>query len=60
MNENTIRAFEMLTQQQLTPAQVAENLGMAVHDVYLAKNRCLTKFREIFTQIESSFTELDA
>ena len=59
-NETTIRAFELLTVQQQPASSVAETLGMTTHDVYVAKSRCLKKFREILTEIEDSYTEAGA
>jgi len=55
MNERTVRAFEMLVKQQMSAASVAETLTISVHDVYVAKNRCLQKIRGILTTLEHSF-----
>jgi RNA polymerase sigma-70 factor (ECF subfamily) len=53
----TIRAFEMLVYHGLSPAQVAEDLGMSTHDVYLAKSRIAAKLREIVERLEADFEE---
>jgi DNA-directed RNA polymerase specialized sigma24 family protein len=53
----TIRAFEMLVYHGLSPAQVAEDLGMSTHDVYLAKSRIAAKLREIVERLEAEFEE---
>lgn len=57
MSETTIKAFEMLTLQGRATGEVAEALGMSAHDVYLAKSRCLKRFREILSELESSYAE---
>ncbi|MEQ9616739.1 MAG: sigma-70 family RNA polymerase sigma factor [Phycisphaerales bacterium] len=59
MNEQTIRAFEMLTHQQLAAPDVAEALGMEIQDVYVAKSRCLKKIREIIDELERTYDEFD-
>ena len=57
MSETTIRAFEMLTHQQMPAPDVAEALGIEVQDVYVAKSRCLKKIREIIDELEQSYAE---
>ncbi len=54
-DERTIEAFEMLTFQSVKAHNVAERLGMSRNDVYLAKHRCLTRLREIMTDLEDAF-----
>lgn len=53
----TISAFEMLVVHQLSPQNVAEEMGMSVHDVYLAKSRVAQKLRDIVNAIETSYDE---
>ncbi len=55
MAEKTIQAFELLVTQGKSAPEVAETLGMSTHDVYLAKNRCSTKLREIVERIDAAF-----
>ena len=47
MTPQTIRAFEMVTLEQKSAAAVAEELGMTVNDVYVAKNRAIEQLRKI-------------
>lgn len=53
--DKTLRAFELLVTQQMSAGDVAEALGMTPHDVYLAKNRCASKLREIVERLDSAF-----
>jgi RNA polymerase sigma factor (sigma-70 family) len=56
-DEKTIRAFELLCVNGLKPAVVADQMGMSVHDVYLAKSRVAQRLREIAARLESSYPE---
>jgi RNA polymerase sigma-70 factor (ECF subfamily) len=56
-DERTIRAFELVAAHGRSPQQVAEELGMSVHDVYLAKSRVSQKLREIVDRLEKVFAE---
>ena len=51
----TLQAFDLLFTQQMSPASVAAELGMSVHDVYLAKSRVAAKLREIVARLEGEF-----
>ncbi|MCG3130458.1 MAG: hypothetical protein FLDDKLPJ_01220 [Phycisphaerae bacterium] len=55
MNENTVRAFEMVALQGLTPAQAAQALGLTLNDVYVAKNRAIEKLRAIREELERAY-----
>lgn len=43
----TIRAFELMAFEKREGAGIAEELGMSLDSVYMAKNRCLSRLREI-------------
>lgn len=58
-DERTIRAFELVAAHGRAPAQVAEELGMSVHDVYLAKCRVAQRLRDIVERLERSYAEDD-
>jgi RNA polymerase sigma-70 factor (ECF subfamily) len=55
-DERTIRAFELAAIGR-PPAQVAEELGVSVHDVYLAKSRVSQRLRAIVERIERTYDE---
>ncbi|MDZ4829683.1 MAG: sigma-70 family RNA polymerase sigma factor [Phycisphaerae bacterium] len=56
-DERTIRAFELVAAHDRSPQQVAEELGMSVHDVYLAKSRVAQRLREIVERLEKIYEE---
>jgi RNA polymerase sigma-70 factor (ECF subfamily) len=56
-DERTIRAFELVVAHGRQPAQVAEELGITTHDVYLAKSRVAQRLREIVQRLESVYDE---
>lgn len=56
-DERTIRAFELVAAHGRSPQQVAEELGMSVHDVYLAKSRVSQRLREIIERLERLYAE---
>ena len=53
--EPTIRAFEMIAFDGRRPADVAQELGMTLNDVYLAKHRCLKQLRAILSRLEGVY-----
>jgi RNA polymerase sigma-70 factor (ECF subfamily) len=53
----TVGAFEELAFRQQPPAEVAEQLGMSMNDVYLAKHRCLKRLRTLVTELSSAFEQ---
>jgi RNA polymerase sigma factor (sigma-70 family) len=57
VDPKTVKAFEMLVYHSLSPAVVAEQLGISTHDVYLAKSRVAAKLREIVLRLESEYEE---
>jgi RNA polymerase sigma-70 factor (ECF subfamily) len=56
-DERTIRAFELVAAHGRSPQQVAEELGISVHDVYLAKSRVAQRLREIVERLEKLYDE---
>ncbi len=56
-DERTIRAFELVAAHGRSPQQVAEELGMSVHDVYLAKSRVAQRLRDIVERLEKAYEE---
>lgn len=54
-NEKTVRAFELLTLQQMSPNSVADQLEISVDEVYVAKSRCAAKLREILDRLEKAY-----
>ncbi len=55
MGEKTLRAFDLSVTRQLPAKEVADTLGMSVHDVYLAKSRCMARLREIIDRLEAVY-----
>jgi len=53
----TVKAFEMLVYHGMTTQQVATELGMSAHDVYLAKSRIAAKLRDIVQRLENEYEE---
>ena len=53
----TIKIFEMLMVHSMTPQAVAEEHGVSVHDVYLAKSRVAQRLRKIVERIESEYDD---
>lgn len=56
-DEKTILAFEMLFVHAMTPQAVADELGMSVQGVYVAKSRIAERLQKIISQIENEFDE---
>ncbi|MEM1331468.1 MAG: sigma-70 family RNA polymerase sigma factor [Planctomycetota bacterium] len=53
--DRTIRAFELVGLRGLTASAAAEQLGMSVSDVYVAKSRCLKRLRVLVEEREHAF-----
>jgi RNA polymerase sigma-70 factor (ECF subfamily) len=51
----TMRAFELHVVREMPAAEVAEELGMSRHDVYLAKSRVTARLRDILGELERAF-----
>jgi RNA polymerase sigma-70 factor (ECF subfamily) len=52
---DTIRAFELLAFHDRSPRDVADELGMSMNDVYLAKHRCLKHMRTFVTELNEAY-----
>lgn len=55
--ERTMEAFEALCVHRVAPAVVAEQLGMTVRDVYLAKCRVAQRLRRIAARLEAEYPQ---
>jgi len=55
--ETTIRAFEQFVLEQRPAADVAGELSLTAHDVYMAKNRIAERLREILTRLEAAYDD---
>jgi RNA polymerase sigma factor (sigma-70 family) len=51
----TLAAFDLYVLQQWPVERVAEQLGITTNAVYIAKNRVMTRIREIRSRIEEAF-----
>jgi RNA polymerase sigma factor (sigma-70 family) len=51
----TIRAFEMLAFENREAADVAAEMTMSLDSVYMAKNRCLNRLREITERLREIY-----
>ena len=56
-DEKTISAFEMLFVHGMTAQAVAEELGLSVQGVYVAKSRIAERLQKIVGNIENEFDE---
>ncbi|MFO0829854.1 MAG: sigma-70 family RNA polymerase sigma factor [Phycisphaerales bacterium] len=56
-DDRTIRAFELVAAHGRSPQQVADELTMSVHDVYLAKSRVAQRLRDIVERLEKVYDE---
>ena len=56
-NEKTIRAFELYAIHEQPVADVACELGLTTHDVYVAKSNVAARLREILTRLEQVFDD---
>ncbi len=58
MNDETIKAFTRHVIDRFPPETVANELGITVDAVYMAKHRCLSKLRALVAELEQAY-ELD-
>jgi RNA polymerase sigma-70 factor (ECF subfamily) len=52
IGHNTVEAFERIVLREERPAEVAQQLGMTLGDVYTAKSRVTEKLRAIIERLE--------
>jgi RNA polymerase sigma factor (sigma-70 family) len=57
INPKTIKVFELLMVHGLSSQNVAEQLEMTVHDVYIAKSRVAQRLRSIVQRLESEYDD---
>jgi RNA polymerase sigma factor (sigma-70 family) len=55
LDERTIHAFEMVSLEQRSAADVAAETGISVDSVYAAKHRCLTLLRDILKRLNEVY-----
>lgn len=56
-SDKTVKAFELFAVRQMPADEIAAELGMSRHDVYLAKSRMAGRLREIIARLESVYDE---
>ena len=57
MGDRTIKAFELCAIRNAPPETAAQECGMTVAEVYVAKNRAIKKLREIVAELTMEFDE---
>lgn len=57
LDERTINAFELCAIRNAPPETAAQQCGMSVAEVYVAKNRAIKKLREIVAELTREFDE---
>ncbi len=57
LSDRTMRAFELYVLQERSAEDVAEELNLTRHDVYMAKNRVAERLREILKRMEELFDD---
>jgi RNA polymerase sigma-70 factor (ECF subfamily) len=55
--EKTIHAFDQYVLQQRPAQDVADELGMTLRDVYMAKNRIAARLRDIIAELEPLYDD---
>lgn len=58
LDQRTILAFELCAIRDASAQTAAEQCGMTVAEVYVAKNRAIKKLRDIVAQLTQEFDEL--
>lgn len=57
MNENTIRAFELVAIRGVPSEAAARECGMTVDEIYVAKNRVTKQLREIVAEVTKAYED---
>ncbi|MFO0829333.1 MAG: sigma-70 family RNA polymerase sigma factor [Phycisphaerales bacterium] len=57
LDERTIRAFELTALRSVPAEVVAKECAMTTAQVYVARNRALTKLREIVRELETAYAD---
>lgn len=57
MSEHTIKAFELVALRGVPAAAAAQQCGMSVDEVYVAKNRVTKQLREIVSEMTRAYDE---
>lgn len=55
--DKTIRAFEKFVFQEIPAAEVATELGMSTHDVYLARSRVYDRLQSIIAELQLQYQD---
>ncbi len=56
-SDRTVKAFELFAVRRMPVPEIAAELGMSRHDVYLAKSRMAERLRDIIARIEKAYDE---
>jgi len=59
IDERTLVAFDLFAMRGEPAAAVAEQLGMAPNDVYVAKHRCLRRLRGIVAELSTAYDDME-
>lgn len=57
MDERTLHAFELCAVRGVPPERAAEDVGMSVPEVYVAKNRAIKRLREFVDELTQEYDE---
>jgi RNA polymerase sigma-70 factor (ECF subfamily) len=57
LDPRTIKAFDLCAVRNVPPEAAAQECGMTVSEVYVAKNRAVKKLREIVAELTQEFDE---
>lgn len=55
MSPASLRAFELVALQSLSPQEAAREVGISVDDVYLARHRCTRRLRELVASLTEAW-----
>lgn len=57
LDERTLRVFDLCAMRGVPPEAAAQQCGMSVAEVYVAKNRVIKKLRELVAQMTEEFDD---